>query len=95
MFLVRPAVIKVNMAFIKTLTDERKSAWGLVRAMGPGILLRFLARRLRIEHLERRASRLLSCSCEGIVSPCAELAMDVDKPQHLRTVLTAMKREQV
>lgn len=95
MFLVRPAVIQANMALIKTLTDERKSAWGLVRAMGPGILLRFLARRLRIEHLERRASRLFGCSCKGIVSPCAELAMDVDEPRHLQTVLKAINQGQV
>ena len=90
LFLVAPEVIRNNADFARALSDNRKEAWGLAKAMGPGVILRFLVRRLHIRDLEKRAAKILHCSCKAIISPYAELAMDVDKPQHLAVVLEAM-----
>ncbi|MFH1084867.1 MAG: NTP transferase domain-containing protein, partial [Chloroflexota bacterium] len=89
---VAPQVIQRNIAFARELTARRKSAWALARLMGPGILARLLVRRLRLRDLERRGGKLLGCTCQAILSPYAELAMDVDKPHHLAVVLRAMER---
>lgn len=87
--LISPAVVRNNVDFARTLSAGRKSAWKLVQAMGLGIILRFLVHRLRIRDLEKQASKILGCECKAIVSPYAEVAMDVDKPHHLEVVLRA------
>jgi hypothetical protein len=93
-YLVRPSLVRANAAFARTLTANRKSAWGLAKALGPEIIARFLLRRLRIAVLEARVNRILGCTCKAVISPHAELAMDVDKPKHLRVVSRAMSEEQ-
>jgi CTP:molybdopterin cytidylyltransferase MocA len=90
LFFARPAVLRKNAALVQRLSASRKAALGLARLLGPGILLRFALRRLRIADLERGASAIFGCSCRAIISPYAELAMDVDHPKHLDVVLRAM-----
>jgi len=91
--MVESAAIRANIPFARALSSNRKSAWGLAKAMGPGIITRFLTRRLRIIDVERRAGHLLNCTCKAIQSPYAELAMDVDKPHHLHIVQRALAEE--
>jgi len=94
-YLVRPQLVQAHAAFARTLTARRKSAWGLARALGLEIILRFLIHRLRIADLERRANKILQCTCKAIISPYPELAMDVDKPKHLKIVLQALSANQL
>jgi hypothetical protein len=90
LFFARPVVLRRNAALVQRLSAHRKAALGLARLLGPGILVRFVLRRLRIADLERRVSALFGSSCRAIISPYAELAMDVDHPKHLDVVLRAM-----
>ncbi len=90
LFFALPAVLRRNAALVQSLSANRKAALGLARLLGPGILLRFVFRRLRIVDLERCVSMIFDCSCRAIISPYAELAMDVDHPKHLDVVLRAM-----
>lgn len=90
-YLLRPRTLLANADLARQLTENRKSALGLARALGPAILWRALTHRLRIRDAEACADRLLGCRCRAIVSPYAELAMDVDKPQHLEIVLRAVQ----
>jgi GTP:adenosylcobinamide-phosphate guanylyltransferase len=92
MYLVRPKVLRANADFGRTLTARRKSTWRLAKALGVGIILRFLTHRLHIHDLEKRVTKILSCTCKAINVPYAELGMDVDKPHHLQVVLEAMSK---
>ncbi len=91
LFFARPAVLRENAALLQGLSARRKTGWGLARLLGPGILVRFVLRRLRIVDLERRASAIFGCSCRAVISSYAELAMDVDHPKHLDVVLHALE----
>jgi len=93
-YLVRPSVLRANVDFARTLTARRKSGWRLAKALGPGIIFGFLTHRLRIAELEAHVGKILHCTCKAIISPYAELAMDVDKPRHLQVVLRALGEEQ-
>jgi GTP:adenosylcobinamide-phosphate guanylyltransferase len=90
LFYLRPPVFRDNAAMFASLSARRKSAWQLARLMGAAIPLRYALKRLRIRDLERRAQRLLRADCRAIISPFAELAMDVDKPHHLELVRRAL-----
>ena len=79
-----------NMPLIRALTAQRKSAWGLVRALGVGTLMRYATGRLRLVDIEHRAGQLLHCSAKAIISPYAELAMDVDTAAQLQIVRQAL-----
>ena len=56
----------------------RKSLASLASLLGPGLLLRFLFRRLRVADVERRASSLLGAQVKAIVGADPALAMDCD-----------------
>jgi molybdopterin-guanine dinucleotide biosynthesis protein A len=92
--LISPDVVRRSSELARTLAANRKEVWGLVKALGPGIILRFLFHHLRIKDAERRINKILRCSCKAIISPYAELAMDVDKPHHLQVVVEAMSKGQ-
>jgi len=88
--MMRADTVRANVPFINTLTANRKNVWGLVKALGPGIIVRYATRRMRIVDVERRAGHILNCTCAAIPLPHAEIAMDVDKPHHLHLVQQAM-----
>jgi CTP:molybdopterin cytidylyltransferase MocA len=58
--------------------DARKSALGMARLLGPALLLRYLARQLRIADVERRAVRVLGVRAAAIRDSGPSLCFDVD-----------------
>jgi hypothetical protein len=58
--------------------DARKSAFGMARLLGPALLLRFLARQLRIAHVEARAERVLGVRTAAIRDSGPGLTYDID-----------------
>lgn len=89
-FGLAPQLAQANLPFLQALSAGRKSAWALARALGPSVVLRLLTRRLCLSALERRFSTILGAPCKAIISPYAEIAMDVDKPHHLQVVSQAL-----
>jgi len=86
LFMATPQLIRTHDGLFRELSGERKNAWKLACTLGLGIMLRFAMRRLSIAHLEARASRLLGSPCKAVITPYAEIAMDVDKPHQLALV---------
>jgi len=68
---------------LRELMARRKSPLRQARLVGIVPLLKLLSRRLSIAEAERIGGRTLGVRGKAIVSPYAELAMDVDKPHHL------------
>lgn len=58
--------------------EARKSAVGMARLLGPGLLLRFLVRQLRIEDVERRAASAFGVRAGAIRDSGPGLSYDVD-----------------
>lgn len=69
----------------------RKSAWRQASLLGYDLLLQFLLRRITLDEAGRKVSQRLGLFGTGIVSPYAELAMDIDKPAHLEVVEHAIQ----
>jgi len=82
-FIVRPELADTHRHLLEPLAAGRKEAWKLARIVGPGTLLKFLLHKLTIQDVERRASKVIGRPVKVILTPYAELAMDVDKPQQL------------
>ena len=81
--MVRVDVGLAQQEMVRSLMERRKSPLQQARLVGVWPLIKLLARRLSLEEAERIAGRALGVRGKVIVSPYAELAMDVDKPHHL------------
>lgn len=80
---VAPKVLSVSQQFF----DARKSLLRMAVLLGPGLLLRFAARRLRIEHLEARAQRVLGIRAGAIRDASPSLCFDIDTIDDYRYAL--------
>jgi hypothetical protein len=60
--------------------------------LGFRTIIKFLFRRLSIRDAEELSKRLLQAEGHVIVSPYADLAMDVDKPHQLEIVRARMEK---
>ncbi len=83
-------VINLNLAERTELWDRliaaRKSARRQASLVGYDLLLGLLTRRLTLKQAEQKISRRLGINGRAVISPYAELAMDVDKPGQLELV---------
>ena len=83
---VRLSVADRGMEVARRLTRARKHPLQLAAVIGPWTLLALLLRRLTLAQAEEAMSRRLGIRMSAIVSPYAELGMDVDKPTQLAMV---------
>ena len=83
LLMVRPLVLEINRQLFREVMASRKSAWHMARLLGLGMIVHFLTRSLTVVQAEEKASQILGCRGKAIISPYAELGMDVDKPPQL------------
>ncbi|TFH37837.1 MAG: hypothetical protein E4G99_01375 [Anaerolineales bacterium] len=80
-------VINVNLtentALWERLVAARKSARRQASLLGYGLLFRLLTRRITLHQAETEISQRMDLRGHVVISPYAELAMDVDKPEQL------------
>ena len=70
----------------------RKKPWKQAALIGWDTLLRLLLRRLTLEEAVRRVRERLNLDATAVVSPYPEMAMDVDKPEHVRIMEDYLRR---
>jgi molybdopterin-guanine dinucleotide biosynthesis protein A len=92
LFLVDPAIAHSHSDLWEALASGRKHAWKLAWAVGPRVFLRFLMRRFDINQLEATAERILQRPVKIILTPYAEIGMDVDKPRHIEILEAELGR---
>lgn len=76
---LRPRVLPALERFIERLGAARKRPWQLASLFGPRVLVRFALGTLSISDAERRARQLLGAPVYAVVSPYAEVAVNVDR----------------
>ena len=86
LFFVDVHVTVGNEELVRDLLDRRKNVFQQIRLAGIGTLIKFLFRRLTLQDAEEVGSRLVNCDARVLVSPYADLGMDVDKPHQLEMV---------
>lgn len=84
--IARPDLADEHRELLLALTDKRKQAWKLARIIGPFFLLRFLLHRLSIADIETTATRVIGHPVKILLSPVAEIAMDIDKPEQYELI---------
>ena len=94
MNMVKSTILNKNREKIHELIGQRKTFWKQIQAVGLGTLFLLLIHRLTLAEAERRASKAIGFTGKVIISPHAELAMDVDKPHHLDIVRAAFARRE-
>lgn len=83
LFLVKTSVFQANLPLARRLMAERKHPLRQARLFGWRTLAKVVLGRLSIAEGEQVASRLLGCRAKVVISPYADLGMDVDKPHQL------------
>ncbi len=76
---IRPRIWPSLERFIEQLGHARKNPLQLARLFGWDVLLRFAVRRLSIADAEDRASRIIGARVRAVVSPYAEIGVNVDR----------------
>jgi molybdopterin-guanine dinucleotide biosynthesis protein A len=81
-----------RQTILRQLVEHRKSILQQLRLLGPGVVLKFLLRRLRLADLLQLLQRLLELRGQTVILPFAEAGMDVDKPHQLEQVLAHLRQ---
>ena len=94
LFFVRIAVAHHNQDLVRELLARRKSTFQQARLLGFRVIIKFLFRRLSIQDAEALSQRLLQARGKVVVSPYADLGMDVDKPHQLELVRRVLEQQE-
>jgi len=86
LYLVRIAAALQRRELLRELVEMRKHVLRQALRLGPGVLLRLLLRRLRMQDAVGVAWRTLRLHGTPVILPFAESGMDVDKPHQLAQV---------
>ena len=90
--LVTPSVVERHEKMIEMAVALRKDPLGMARLLGLVCLVKLLLGRLSIAEIETRVEKKLRFKGVAVITPYAEIGIDVDKPADLalvREVLTA------
>jgi CTP:molybdopterin cytidylyltransferase MocA len=78
-FLVNPTTLMENHIHLERVFAARKSQWAMARLLGLTFILRFLSKRLTVNHIEQRSQEILRCRGVGVHNCAPELAFDIDQ----------------
>lgn len=80
MIVSRPELAEERGDLLDSLINGRKHPWKIAQIVGLGTLLKLILNRLNLAEVEQTATRVIGQPIKVLLSPDAELAMDVDKP---------------
>lgn len=83
LFIISSTVIEQGMDMARKLVERRKNPLAMARLFGPVLVWKFITRRLSIEAVEKRFYEIIGIKARAIISPYAEVGVDVDKPSDL------------
>jgi GTP:adenosylcobinamide-phosphate guanylyltransferase len=92
MHVARTSMVGRNSEFWERLIEARKSPASQASLLGFDIIFRFLTRQLTAEDVIRRVAERLGLRGRALISPFAELGMDVDKPHQLEIMRAHLAR---
>jgi GTP:adenosylcobinamide-phosphate guanylyltransferase len=81
--MIRASMVNTDEELWDRIVAARKSVFKQAALLGYGNLLLVLSRQLTIEGAVKRVTKKMDITGQAVVSPYAELGMDVDKPHQL------------
>ena len=83
LFILRSEIIDQVLEKASQIVERRKNPLAIASLFGFGLMWRYLTRRLSIAAAEKRFFKVLGIKGKAIISPYAEVGVDVDKPSDL------------
>lgn len=83
LFFIRTAKIDDMVGIAKRLVERRKNPLAIARLFGLNLVLRYIIGRLTIQAAEKRFYEVTQIKGKAVISPYAEVGVDVDKPSDL------------
>lgn len=83
LFIISSNIIERGMNIAKKLVERRKNPVAMARIFGPVLVWKFITRRLTIQAAEKRFFDIIGIKGKAVISPYAEVGVDVDKPSDL------------
>lgn len=94
MHVARISMVGKNSEFWEKLIEARKNPAAQARLLGFDIIFRFLTRQLTAEDVIHRVARRLGLKGRALISPFAEIGMDIDKPHQLEIMRAQLAKQQ-
>jgi len=83
LFILRSALFEQVLDIALKLVERRKNPLAMAKLFGFGLVWKYIIRRLSIETVEKRFYEVLGIRGKAVISPYAEVGVDVDKPSDL------------
>jgi NDP-sugar pyrophosphorylase family protein len=92
--MIRASTVKTNDELWNRILAARKNVFKQAALLGYGNLFLLLSRQVTIEGAVKRVTKRMDITGTAVVSPYAELGMDIDKPHQLEILREDLKRKQ-
>lgn len=92
--MIRASTVHSNVDLWDQLVASRKSVFKQAALLGYGNLLLLLSRQLTLDGAVKRVTEKMNITGKAVISPYAELGMDVDKPHQLEIVRSELANTQ-
>ncbi len=92
--MIRASTVYANVDLWDQLVAARKSVVKQAALLGYGNLLLLLSRQLTLAGAVERVTKKMDITGQAVISPYAELGMDVDKPHQLEIVRAELEKTQ-
>jgi hypothetical protein len=92
--MIRARTVKTNDELWNRILAARKNVFKQAALLGYGNLFLLLSRQVTIEGAVKRVTKRMDITGTAVVSPYAELGMDIDKPHQLEILREDLKRKQ-
>lgn len=83
LFLIRSSIVDKTLEMGTKLVERRKNPLAMAKLFGFSLVFKYCLGRLSIDMVEKRFYKVLGITGKGIISPYAEVGVDVDKPSDL------------
>lgn len=95
MMMVKPEWIINKIDDINIYLSYRKRPWKLVQTLPLFLIFKYLIRQITLKEVEDYLSRLFDIKASTVITPYAEIGVDVDKPSDLELVKEVLSLEDI
>jgi GTP:adenosylcobinamide-phosphate guanylyltransferase len=88
--MIHSSTVHSNVDLWDSIIEARKNVFKQAALLGYGNLLLLLSRQLTLAGAVKRVTKKMDITGKAVISPYAELGMDVDKPHQLEIVRTEL-----
>jgi GTP:adenosylcobinamide-phosphate guanylyltransferase len=90
LIIINPNLVEIDQEFWHAIFEARKYPWRIAKLVGVRTLFKFITRQLTLNEATEIGQKIVGQPVEVLVADHAEIAMDVDKPDHLELLASEL-----